>query len=83
MKGRILGYRGGKRTQFKRQMIVELKIGDKETQEFLGKEVVWKNPKGKEIRGEVTKEHGNKRKVIVNFEKGLPGQAINDEVQVE
>lgn len=83
MKGRILGYRGGKRTQFHRQMIIELKIGDKETQKFLGKEAVWKSPKGKEIRGKITKGHGNKGKVIAKFEKGLPGQAINDEVEVE
>ena len=51
--------------------------------EFVGKEVVWKSPAGKEIKGKVSGVHGNKGVVRVIFEKGLPGQAIATEVEIK
>lgn len=48
-----------------------------------GKEVVWKSPAGKEIRGKISDAHGNKGLVRAIFEKGLPGQAVTTEVEVK
>ena len=66
-------------------MIIEVeKIDNRENAEkFLDKEVVFKTATGKEIKGKVSKVHGNKGALLVNFEKGMPGQALNKEVEVK
>ena len=51
--------------------------------ELVGKSVVWKSPKGKEIKGKVASAHGNKGAVRVIFEKGMPGQSIGQKVMIE
>ena len=49
-----------------------------------GKKVVWTAPSGKKITGTVAQPHGDKGVVRVHFkEKGLPGQALGDEVDIE
>ena len=48
---------------------------------MVGKEVVWKSPSGKEIKGKVSDAHGNKGLVRAIFEKGLPGQAEHKQLQ--
>ena len=50
---------------------------------LVGKEVVWKSPKGKEINGKVASAHGNKGAVRVIFEKGLPGQSLSTKVEIK
>lgn len=52
-------------------------------EKFVDKEVVWKSPAGKEIKGRVSGAHGNKGVVRVIFEKGLPGQAITTGVEIK
>lgn len=65
-------------------MIEVLGVNKKEkAKEFLGKKVSWKSPAGKIIEGYVSSTHGSKGHVRVVFEKGLPGQAINDEVEIK
>ena len=54
-----------------------------DAEKFVGREVVWKSPAGKEIVGKVASAHGNKGVLRVIFEKGLPGQAIATEVEVK
>jgi large subunit ribosomal protein L35Ae len=86
MKGVIVNYRGGLRTRKLSQMIVKVEgINSKdETKKIIGKKVVWTSPAGKKIEGRVTQAHGNKGAVRVHFsEKGLPGQAIGQSVEVE
>ena len=82
MKGVIVNYRRGRHTQNPYQMIVKVEgVESKEDAEKLvGKEVIWKTPSGKEIKGKVSGTHGNKGAVRVRFEKGMPGQAIGTEV---
>jgi len=48
-----------------------------------GREVIWKSPGKKEIRGKISDAHGNNGLVRAIFEKGLPGQAITMEVEVK
>ena len=85
MKAKIVNFRVGRHTKYDNQMILEVeKIDDKEkTKEIIGKIVTWKTPSGKEIKGKIAGSHGNKGRVRVIFEKGMPGQSINGEVRVE
>lgn len=55
----------------------------KDAEKFVGKDVEWKSPAGKVIKGKIAGAHGNKGVVRVIFEKGLPGQAIAMEVEVK
>ena len=85
MEGIIVNFRGSHKTQYSNQMIV--KVSDIEKKEdaikLIGKKVIWTTPSGKEIIGNITKEHGNKGAVRVRFEKGLPGQSLGEKVKVE
>ena len=85
MKAKVLGFRRGKKTYTPRHFILEFdKVTNRaEAKALEGKKVVWKSPAGKKLHGVVSVPHGNKGHVRVIFEKGLPGQAINDEVDVE
>lgn len=86
MKGVIINYRGSHKQQNPRQMIAKIEgVEDKESAKKLkGKKVVWTSPSGKKIVGIITQPHGNKGHVRVHFkEKGLPGQALGAEVEIE
>ena len=85
MEGVIKNFRRGRTTQKTNHMIVYLSgISNKEKASGLvGKSVVWKSPKGKEIKGKVSSAHGNKGAVRVIFGKGMPGQSIGQKVMIE
>jgi large subunit ribosomal protein L35Ae len=85
MKGTILSYRGGRRTQKVNQLVVlpENQSGKEEVLKLVGKGVEWTTPSGKKIVGKVTRLHGSKGSVIVRFNKGLPGQALGTEVEIK
>lgn len=84
MKARIVSFRRSKRRQNTRQVILKVEgVNSKEkTKEVIGKKVVWKSSGGKEIKGKISKSHGNSGAVRVILEKGVPGQAIGSEVEV-
>lgn len=84
MKGIILSYRRGKHTQNVNQMLVELDgVDDREKAEkMVGKKLVWKSPGNRETKGEIISVHGGKGIVRAKFERNLPGQSINDEVEI-
>ena len=85
MEGTIVNYRGSHKTQYPNQMIVKVEsIETKEkAKELLKKTVIWETPTKNQIKGTITKEHGNKGAVRVKFEKGLPGQALGTKVKIE
>lgn len=84
MKAHIVSFRRGRKTYKPRQFILQVQdIKNKEkASELINKNVVWKSSAGKEIKGIITATHGNKGLLRALFEKGLPGQAINTEVEV-
>ena len=86
MKGIVVNIRRGRHTVYHNQAIVKVEGIDsrEKAQELVGKEVVWKIPgkKGKVLKGVITAAHGNKGYVRVRFEKGIPGQMIGEEVEV-
>ena len=85
MEGVIKNFRRGRTTQKTNHMIIYLDESDnrEKASELVGKGVVWKSPKGKEINGKVASAHGNKGAIRVIFEKGLPGQSLGTKVEVK
>ncbi len=84
MKGRVINYRGGMRTQRANQMIVlPENSSDKESaSKLIGRKVEWTTPSGNKIVGKIRRPHGRKGAVIVKFNKGLPGQSLGTDVDI-
>ncbi len=84
MKARIVSFRRSRRRQNTKQVILKVEgITDKEkTKDVIGKKMTWKSPSGKEIKGKISAAHGNSGAVRVILEKGVPGQAIGNEVEL-
>jgi large subunit ribosomal protein L35Ae len=83
--GKVIQFRRGRHTIRKRHMLIEIPKVDsaEKASKFLDKEVIWKSPAGKEIKGKVSRVHGNNGVLRVIFEKGLPGQSIGTEVEIK
>ena len=62
-----------------------INIRKSELAKYIGKQVIWTSPgkNKKQIKGKVAAAHGNSGALRVIFEKGMPGQAICDEVKIE
>ena len=85
MEGVIINYRGSHKTMKGNQVIVEVKGIEKREQakELVGKRAVYVTESGKRLIGKITAPHGNKGRVRVRFEKGVPGQALGRKVVIE
>lgn len=85
MKARILDYRGGRHTVNHKQVIMAVPgtNSKKDAEKLLGKAVVWTSPAGKKIEGKVSLPHGSLGKVRAIMQKGLPGQAIGTDAEME
>jgi large subunit ribosomal protein L35Ae len=85
MKGKVIQFRRGRHNVHERHFLIELEnVNSREKAEkFVGKDVEWKSPSGKIIKGKISATHGNNGIVRAIFEKGLPGQAITTEVEVK
>ncbi|MDD5699940.1 MAG: 50S ribosomal protein L35ae [Candidatus Nanoarchaeia archaeon] len=84
-KGRVIQFRRGSHTIHERHFLIEIP-GVKsraDAEKFAGKDVEWKSPAGKIIKGKVSSAHGNKGVVRAIFEIGLPGQAITTECEIK
>ncbi len=83
-KAKVIQFRRGRKRIHERHFILEVGVKKKEEAEkFVGKEVVWTSPAGKKIKGKISSAHGNNGLVRAIFEKGLPGQAKNTEVEIK
>lgn len=85
MKGTVIQFRRGRHTVHERHFLIEVEniSSRKEAEKLKGKEVEWKSPAGKIIKGKISSPHGNKGVVRAVFEKGLPGQAVSTKVEVK
>ncbi|MFQ6051068.1 MAG: 50S ribosomal protein L35ae [Candidatus Hydrothermarchaeota archaeon] len=85
MKGVIINYCRSRKRQSNRTMVARFEgINDySEASRLIGKEIKWKNPAGREIRGKIIDVHGTNGQVKVRFNKGLPGQAIGTEISLK
>jgi len=84
MEGIVVQFRRGRHRIHEKHYLLDVGLGDREeAKKMVGKEVVWKSPSGKEIKGKVSDAHGNKGIVRAIFEKGLPGQAVTTKIEVK
>lgn len=84
MKGIVVQFRRGRHTVHEKHFLLDIGLTSREeAKKIAGKEVVWKSPAGKIIKGKISDAHGNKGLVRAIFEKGLPGQAITTEIEVK
>ncbi|MEK6917723.1 MAG: 50S ribosomal protein L35ae [Nanoarchaeota archaeon] len=84
-KGKVIQFRRGRHTITEKHFLIEvdgLKTR-KEAEKLVGKEVEWKSPAGRIIKGKISGAHGNKGVVRAIFERGLPGQAITTGVEIK
>ena len=83
MKARVVQFRRGLKRVHERHFILDVGVKSlEEAGKFAGKEVEWTSPSGRKIKGKISSAHGNKGLVRAIFERGLPGQARNEEVEV-
>ncbi|MGV9173131.1 MAG: 50S ribosomal protein L35ae [Promethearchaeia archaeon] len=85
MKGIISNYRRGRHTVHPKQCILVFpKIESrKEANKLIGRTVVWVSPTGKELKGTISRAHGNSGAVRAHFKKaGVPGQALGTRVKI-
>ncbi|MBT96664.1 MAG: 50S ribosomal protein L35ae [Candidatus Pacearchaeota archaeon] len=84
-KAKVIQFRRGRHTIHERHFLIEVDESKnrKDTEKFIGKEVIWKSPAGKIIKGKISAAHGNKGVLRAIFEKGLPGQAITTGVEIK
>ncbi len=84
VKGKVVQFRRGLKHVHERHFILDVGAKSKEdAQKMTGKNVEWKSPAGKKIVGKISGSHGNKGLVRAIFERGLPGQSINTEIEVK
>ena len=85
VKGKVIQFRRGRRTVHERHFLIEVEgVADRAgAEKFIGKDVEWKSPAGKVIKGKIAGAHGGKGLVRAIFEKGLPGQAVTTEVEIK
>ena len=84
MKAKIIQFRRGRKRITEKHFILDVNTKSiEDAEKFVGKDVEWTSPAGKKISGKISSSHGNKGLVRAIFEKGLPGQARNTEVEVK
>ena len=84
MKAKIVQFRRGLKRIHERHYIIDVNAKSREEAvKFVGRELMWKSSSGKQIKGKISSAHENKGLVRAIFEKGLPGQARNDEVDLK
>lgn len=83
--GKVVQFRRGRKTIHERHFLIEVDgVSTREdAKKFVGKDVEWKSPAGKIIKGKISSAHGNKGVIRAIFEKGLPGQAVTTEVVIK
>ncbi|MFX0041714.1 MAG: 50S ribosomal protein L35ae [Candidatus Hodarchaeota archaeon] len=85
LEGVISNYRRGRHTVHPRQCILifpNIKTR-KEANKLIGRTVVWTTSTGKDLKGLITRAHGNSGAVRAHFKKaGVPGQALGTKVRI-
>ncbi|PIN68972.1 50S ribosomal protein L35ae [Candidatus Woesearchaeota archaeon CG11_big_fil_rev_8_21_14_0_20_43_8] len=84
MQGSVVNFRRGRHTQRTNHLVI-LPDGCKtkeEAKKLVGKSVKWTSPAKKELAGKVIAVHGGNGAVRVEFETGIPGQALGTKVTI-
>ena len=84
VKGILVQFRRGRHRIHERHYLIDIGLKNRdEAKKYAGKEVEWKSPAGKVIKGKISDAHGNNGLVRAIFEKGLPGQAMATEIDLK
>jgi len=83
IKGIIVNYRLGLKTQKPKECIIQFKHIDSasEASRLIGRKIAWKSGE-KKIIGKIVALHGKKGLVRARFRKGVPGQALGSVVEL-
>ncbi len=85
LEGVISNYRRGRHTIHPKHCILIFPNIEtrKEANKLIGRTVIWTTPTGKNLRGLITRAHGNNGAVRAHFKKaGVPGQALGTKVRI-
>lgn len=83
-KGKVISFRRSLKHLIPKHFILDFSCKNREeAAKMIGKDVEWKSETGKIFKGKISSAHGNKGLVRAIFERGLPGQAMNTEVEVK
>jgi len=85
MEGVISNYKRGRHTIHQKHCILVFPNikSRKEANKLIGRTVVWETPTGKELKGVITRAHGNNGAVRAHFKKtGVPGQALGKQIKI-
>jgi large subunit ribosomal protein L35Ae len=82
-KGILVQFRRSRKRIHEKHYLLDIGMTKREDAKKLkGKEVEWKSPAGKVIKGKISDAHGNSGLVRAIFEKGLPGQSMTTDIEV-
>lgn len=85
MEGTISNYKRGRHTVHPKHCIIVFPdIKNKnDANKLIGRLVVWTSSTGKDLKGTITRAHGNHGAVRAHFKKaGVPGQALGTKVKI-
>ncbi len=85
MEGAISNYKRGRHTVHQKHCILVFSSikTRKEANKLIGRTVVWVSSTGKDLKGVITRAHGNSGAVRAHFKKaGVPGQALGQKVKI-
>ena len=85
MSGTISYYRQSRHTIHQRHCIIVFPniTNRKEANRLIGRTVVWVSSSGKELKGKITRAHGNNGAIRAHFKKaGVPGQALGTKIKI-
>ncbi|MFW9826629.1 MAG: 50S ribosomal protein L35ae [Candidatus Thorarchaeota archaeon] len=85
MEGVISNYKRGRHTVHQKHCIIVFPSIQtrKDANKLIGRTVIWNSPTGKDLKGIITRAHGNNGAVRAHFKKaGVPGQALGKKVKV-
>ena len=85
LEGVISNYRRGRHTIHPKHCILIFPNIEtrKQANKLIGRTVIWTTPTGKDLRGLITRAHGNSGAVRAHFKKaGVPGQALGTKVRI-
>lgn len=85
LEGVISNYRRGRHTIHPKHCILIFPNIEtrKQANKLIGRTVIWTTPTGKDLRGVITRAHGNSGAVRAHFKKaGVPGQALGTKVRI-
>ncbi|MFW9973136.1 MAG: 50S ribosomal protein L35ae [Candidatus Odinarchaeota archaeon] len=85
MEGVISNYKRGRHLIHHKHCIIVFSniTTRKDANKLIGRTVVWNTPTGKELKGLITRAHGNNGAVRAHFKKaGVPGQAIGKKIKI-